>query len=85
MNRFLILLLAAVITLGLVYIAKIPGLLDEIWLWLLGFAGIIVGFFQEAAKRIRKLLDKDDAEEKTSQKVKKTVVYPPAVSASPNS
>lgn len=79
MNRFLILLLVAAITLGLVYIAKIPGLLNEIWLWLLGFAGIIIGFFQELAKRIRKLLTKDDSEEKTPREVKKAVASSPAV------
>ncbi len=60
MNRFLLLILIAALTLGVVFLVKKPEILDQIWLWLLGFAGIILRFFQEVWGRIKKIFDKEE-------------------------
>jgi len=46
MKRFLALLLIAAIIIGLVIFFANPQLLDGVWLWLIGFAGSIVGLFR---------------------------------------
>ncbi len=62
MNRFLLLILVALLTLGIVFLVKRPEILDQIWLWLLGFAGLIGRFFQEFWGRIKKIFDKEKEE-----------------------
>lgn len=60
MNRFLLLILIAALTLGLVFLVKKPEILDQIWLWLLGFMGIILRFFQEIWRKIKGIFNKEE-------------------------
>ena len=53
MRRFLtLLLIAAVILLVILFISN-PSLLDEIWLWLIGFAGSIFGFIANIFEQLK--------------------------------
>ncbi len=58
MNRFLFLLFVALITFGLVFFVKNPDALENIWLWLIGFAGGILRFGQEIYAKIKEGLKK---------------------------
>jgi len=52
LKHLLILLIVAIITLTAVFILYLPDLLEDVWLWLIGLAGPIIGF----SKRIIKSL-----------------------------
>jgi len=60
MKNFLFLLLVAIITLLALLFFTNPGLLDDIWLWLVGFAGYIVAAFKNGFKKIQDVFDKDE-------------------------
>lgn len=60
MNRLLLLLLVAVITMGVVFFIKKPEVINDIWLWLLGFAGPLIRVFQELWDRVKKAFAKNE-------------------------
>ncbi len=64
MNRLIILVVIALITFAIVYFMMRPEVLGNIWLWLIGFAGVIV-------QVVRKLYSSltDDGKEKDSENV----------------
>jgi hypothetical protein len=53
MIRFLLLILIAVATLGIVYFATHPELFDKVWLYLIGLAGAIIKFVQVLWEKIK--------------------------------
>tara|TARA_R110000850_G_scaffold105168_1_gene216062 strand:- start:189 stop:944 length:756 start_codon:yes stop_codon:yes gene_type:complete len=79
MNRFLLLILIALLTLGLVFLVKKPEILDQIWLWLLGFMGIILRFFQEIWRKIKGIFNKEEDARNAATGSKPEVVAPKAI------
>jgi len=58
-NLFFLLFVAILAILIILFITN-PGLLDNIWLWLVGFMGSIIGFFRNIYDQIRQAIIKDD-------------------------
>ncbi len=54
MKRFLIILSVALITVVILLFIYNPGLLDKIWLWVVGLAGALVALVQDAYKAVEK-------------------------------
>lgn len=61
MKRFLGLLFVALIVLVLVLLVTRPGLLQSIWLWLVGFIGYVVYFINRGAKNLLALFKQEPA------------------------
>ena len=54
MKHLIIVLLAALVTLAIVFAIYRPDLLEDAWLWLVGLMGPIIGGIQELIKGIKK-------------------------------
>jgi len=54
MKHFLIVLTAGLLTLTAVFIVYRPDLLEEVWLWVIGLAGPVIGTIQELIKSAKK-------------------------------
>jgi len=65
MKRFFVLLLIAALIIGLVVFFTNPGMLDEVWLWMIGFAGVIVGFFRNMYEQVKDVFKKEEVQEAT--------------------
>ena len=52
MKHALILIFVAIITISIVLIIYRPDLLEEVWLWLVGLIGPIIGFTRAIIKSI---------------------------------
>jgi hypothetical protein len=55
MKHFLIVLIVAVVTLTIVFIIYRPDLLEQIWLWIIGLIGPIIGFAKKGFASLKKL------------------------------
>ena len=70
MKRFLIILIVALTTVAVLLLIYNPGLLEDIWLWIVGLIGAIVAFVQEAYKgisaKVKQLFNKTDKENGTT-------------------
>jgi len=53
MKRFFVLLLIAALIIGLFLFFTNPGMLDKVWIWLIGFLGAIIGFFRNLFDQIK--------------------------------
>ena len=60
MKRFLALFLIAAIILAIVIFFTNPQLLDKVWLWIIGFAGSIIGFFRNIFDQLKGAFEKKD-------------------------
>ncbi len=60
MKRFLALLLIAAIIIAIILFFTNPQLLDGVWLWLIGFAGSIIGLFRNLWESVKGAFDKDE-------------------------
>lgn len=60
MKRFFALLLIAALIIGIILFFTNPSLLDKVWLWLIGFAGSIIGFFRNIWDQLTGAFKKDD-------------------------
>jgi hypothetical protein len=56
MKNFIILLLVALITFTIVLVIYRPDLLEDIWLWVVGLIGPIIGFTKAAIKSVSKFI-----------------------------
>lgn len=54
MKRFFIVLVVALITVAVLLLIYNPGLLEKIWLWIIGLIGAIVAFLERSYKTISK-------------------------------
>ncbi|MEQ6166052.1 MULTISPECIES: hypothetical protein [unclassified Ekhidna] len=52
MRHALILILVALITISIVLVIYRPDLLEDVWLWLVGLIGPIIGFVKAIVKSI---------------------------------
>ena len=52
MRHALILILVALITISIILVIYRPDLLEDVWLWLVGLIGPIVGFVKAIIKSI---------------------------------
>lgn len=68
MNRVLFLILVALVTLGVVFWVKKPEVIENIYLWLIGFAGVIIRGLQEVADKITDLISKDKESKSSTKK-----------------
>lgn len=62
MKRFLLLFIIAIATFLLFALFKNPDILDDIWLWLIGFAGLIIKGGKSIFDYLKSLFDKNDQE-----------------------
>lgn len=83
MRNFLFLLLVAFVTLLLLLFITNPGLLDNIWLWLVGFVGGIIGLFRNLFDQIKQFIRR--GEEKKLALVSATVKQPETIKSNFNS
>lgn len=60
MNRFIGLLLVALITFAAVLYVKRPDLLNEIWLWVIGLIAPIIALFKRLYSEAKKRFSKDE-------------------------
>ena len=60
MKHFIIVLVVAMITLAIMFAVYRPDLLEDIWLWIVGLIGPIIGIIQELIKSINKFFKKLD-------------------------
>lgn len=60
MRHALILILVAIVTITIVLVIYRPDLLEDIWLWLVGLIGPIIGFVKSIAKSISKFFNSLD-------------------------
>ena len=56
MKHFVILLIVAVITITIVLLMYRPDLLEDIWLWVIGLIGPIIGFAKDGIKSLSKFI-----------------------------
>lgn len=56
------LIIIAVVTLAAVFVIQNPDLLSNIWLWIVGLIGPIIGFVQEGIRAIKGSADNNDKE-----------------------
>lgn len=68
MNRVLFLIVVALVTLGIVFWVKKPEVIENIYLWLIGFAGVIIRLLQEVSEKITDLFNKDKDSKKPVEK-----------------
>ncbi len=54
MRHTLILIVVALVTITIVLMMYRPDLLEDVWLWLVGLIGPIIGFVKAIAKSISK-------------------------------
>ena len=57
MKHFIIVFTVAMITLAIMFAIYRPDLLEDIWLWIIGLIGPIIGFTQELIKSIHKFIN----------------------------
>lgn len=69
MKRFFLLLLIAVVIIGIVIFFSNPQLLDEVWLWLIGFSGSILGLIRNLWEEIKGIFS-DDKEDNKKERAK---------------
>lgn len=62
MKHFVILLLVALVTLTVIFALYRPDLLEDIWLWVIGLIGPIIGFIQELIKGLNKFFKRLEAD-----------------------
>lgn len=60
MNRFIGLLLVALITFAAVLYVKRPDLLNDIWLWVIGLIAPIIGLFKRLYAEAKKKFSKEE-------------------------
>ena len=60
MKHFIIVFIVALLTLSVMFAIYRPDLLEDIWLWIIGLIGPIIGFVQELIKSIRKFFKQLD-------------------------
>jgi len=56
MKHFIILLIVAVISLTVVFSIYRPDILEDVWLWIIGLIGPIIGIAKEGIKSISKFI-----------------------------
>ena len=56
MKHFVILLIVATITITIVLLVYRPDLLEDVWLWIIGLIGPIIGFAKGGIKSISKFI-----------------------------
>jgi hypothetical protein len=56
MKHFVILLLVAIITITIVLFVYRPDLLEDVWLWVIGLIGPIIGFTKAGIKSMFKFI-----------------------------
>lgn len=54
MKRFLIVIIIALVTVGIMLLIFRPELLDDVWLWIVGLIGAIVGYARTLMEKIKK-------------------------------
>lgn len=57
MKHFIIVLLAAFITITAMFIIYRPDLLEDVWLWAIGLIGPIIGIIKKGFNSIKKYLN----------------------------
>ncbi|MFW5761690.1 MAG: DUF5675 family protein [Cyclobacteriaceae bacterium] len=62
------LIIIAVITLGVILVVQNPDLLSDIWLWIVGLTGPIIGFVREGLRTISNSKSDDKDKKATSEK-----------------
>lgn len=62
MKHLLILVLVTLVTLTIVFIVYRPDLLEDIWLWLIGLVGPIVGLGKAIIQKITNLFNHNSTE-----------------------
>jgi hypothetical protein len=60
MKHFIIVFIVAIVTLSIAFAIYRPDLLEDVWLWLIGLAGTIIGFTRELIKKIHKFIKRLD-------------------------
>jgi len=60
MNRFIGLLIVALITFAAVLYVKRPDLLNDIWLWVIGLIAPIIGLFKRLYSEAKKRFNKEE-------------------------
>ncbi len=63
MKHFIIVLTVALITLSIMFAIYQPDILEDIWLWLIGLIGPIIGFLREIIKSLNKFFKELDLKE----------------------
>jgi len=61
MNRFLALLLVALITFLAVLYVKRPDILSNVWMWIIGLAAPIAGLFRRLYSEVKKRFNKEQS------------------------
>ena len=56
MKHFLILLAVALVTLSIVFIIYRPDLVEDVWLWVIGLAGTVIGLAKEGYKSVQNFI-----------------------------
>lgn len=73
MRNFFILVFVAIITIGIILWIKRPDIIEGIWLWLVGLAGTIGGFFQTIAAWFKTKFGSSDKDAGMDEKVKAAI------------
>ena len=66
MKHFVILLIVAIVTLAIMMAIYRPDILEDIWLWVIGLIGPIIGFSKEGIKSISKFVKELSSDEETT-------------------
>lgn len=70
MKHFLILILVALVTLAVLFAWYNPAMLEDVWLWVIGLTGTVIGYAKELIEIVQKQIKKFNtaAHEKLSVK-----------------
>ena len=63
MKHFIIVLTVALITLSIMFAIYQPNILEDVWLWIIGLIGPIIGFLREIIKSLNKFFKELDLNE----------------------
>ena len=63
MKHFIIVLTVALITLSIMFAIYQPNILEDVWLWIIGLIGPIIGFLWEIIKSLNKFFKELDLNE----------------------
>ncbi len=63
MKHFIIVLTVALITLSIIFAIYQPNILEDVWLWIIGLIGPIIGFLREIIKSLNKFFKELDLNE----------------------
>ena len=73
MKRFVVIIIIALITVAVMLLIFRPELLEDVWLWIVGLIGVIIGYSKTLIDKIKKWTDNEPEAEQPDQKSQSSI------------